>query len=450
MHTEAVDPIEEKTEGQEKLAGDPRWQLVQRIVGSRTMRRATHLQKILLFVAEASLLQPDCTIREQDIAQRVLRRKDDFDPAYDTIVRVQMGHLRQKLKSYFESEGVLEPLQLNLPRGSYRTIFQEAASVQKIVTEEEPMQFVADPLLVEQSPMEVQPASDHPMQGPWLWFSVAVILLAGVPALWLWWRSHRTSPTGESSIAVRMFPYLAKGGGKVAVVLPDTSLLLIQRTLDTEISVETYTQTTSRTELAQQAKEQQLGQFMAFLGRTRTTTLDEASVGMDFMQALTRSSMQGELRYTRDLHIRDFGQGSYILIGNQRSDPWVSLFMGKSNFQYTRVAGHTYVFHNVSPATGELLAYAPVESSTESTNYADVTLTPNFTDSGYVLTIVGSDVPANEAAARFLMGDELPQELQSILKKGNLRSFELLLRGHHLHGESNDKLAMVAYRVTNR
>lgn len=48
------------------------------------------------------------------------------------------------------------------------------------------------------------------------------------------------------------------------------------------------------------------------------------------------------------------------------------------------------------------------------------------------------------------MGDELPQELQAILKKKNLRSFELLLRGHHLHGESNDKLSIVAYRVTNR
>jgi hypothetical protein len=449
MHMEAVDTIEEKTEGQPHLEKDARWQLVQRIVGSRTMRRATHLQRILLFVAKASLLQPDCIVREQDIALRVLGRKDDFDPAYDTIVRVQIGHLRLKLKSYFENEGASEPLHLTLPRGSYRTIFEEAAAGQKTEAEEPPTRSVAEPLVTEQSPLVAPPASHYPMRTPRFWVAIAVILLCATAISLLWWRSHRTA-SSDSSITARMFPYLAKGGGKVAVVLPDTSLLLIQRTLDTEISVETYTQTTSRTELAQQAKEQQLGRFMAYLGRTRTTTLDEASVGMDFLQALTRSGMQGELRYTRDLHIRDFGQGSYILIGNQRSDPWVSLFMGKSNFQYRRAEGRSYVFHNVNPANGELLDYAPVESEAESINYADVTLTPNFTDSGYVLTIVGSDVPANEAAARFLMGDELPQELQSILKNRNLRSFELLLRGHHLHGESNDKLAIVAYRVTNR
>ena len=449
MPMEAVNTIEEKKGEQPHLEEDARWQLVQRIVGSRTMRRATHLQRILLFVAEASLLQPDGIIREQDIALRVLGRKDDFDPAYDTIVRVQIGHLRQKLKSYFDNEGASEPLHLTLPRGSYRTIFEEAAAVQRAGAEEPPTRSVAEPPVTEQSPLVAPPASRYPMRTPRFWVAIAVILLCAMAISLLWWRSHRTT-SSDSSITARMFPYLAKGGGKVAVVLPDTSLLLIQRTLDTEISVETYTQTTSRTELAQQAKEEQLGRFMAYLGRTRTTTLDEASVGMDFLQALTRSGMQGELRYTRDLHIRDFGQGSYILIGNQRSDPWVSLFMGKSNFQYRRAEGRSYVFHNVNPVNGEQMDYAPVESTAESTNYADVTLTPNLTDSGYVLTIVGSDVPANEAAARFLMGDELPQELQSILRNGNLRSFELLLRGHHLHGESNDKLVIVAYRATNR
>lgn len=446
MQTETID-IEE--EAGRRLADDGRWQLVQRIVRSRTMRRATHLQKILLFVTETSLLDPDCVIREQDIAQRVLGRKDDFDPAYDTIVRVQMGHLRQKLQSYFEDDGASESLRLTLPRGSYRTVFEEAVAA-PVTGEEASLSSSVTLPPAESALAEVSPANPERHSVSWRWAIVVALVLCFVAASFFWWRSRRSIAAVDSSIVVRMFPYLAKGG-KVSVVLPDTSLLLIQKTFYTEIPVETYTQSTSRTDLALQAGDDQFRQLLTLLGRVRTTTLDEASVGTDFLQALTRSGLQGELRYARDLRIRDFGQGSYILIGNQRSDPWVSLFAGRSNFQYTgKPAGQKYAFHNVNPAKGELADYAPVEGEVESTNYADVTLTPNFTDSGYVLTIVGSDVPANEAAARFLMGDELPEELQVILKKQNLRSFELLLRGHHLHGESNDKLAIVAYRVTNR
>ncbi|WP_083344073.1 hypothetical protein [Terriglobus roseus] len=447
MQTEATG-IEE--EAARHLVDDARWQLVQRIVRSRTMRRAAHLQKILLFVTETSLVDPHCVIREQDIAQRVLGRKDDFDPAYDTIVRVQMGHLRQKLQSYFDDEGVSEPLRLTLPRGSYRTIFEETLSVPVAKQEEVQVAPSSAPPLAESALAEVPPTNAERHRFSWRWATVVALVLYVVVASLFWWRSRRAITTTDSSIVGRMFPYLAKGS-KVSVVLPDTSLLLIQKTFYTEIPVETYTQSTSRTDLALQAKDEQFRQLLTLLGRVRTTTLDEASVGTDFLQALTRAGLQAELRYPRDLRIRDFGQGSYILIGNQRSDPWVSLFASRSNFQYTgRPVGKSYVFHNVSPVKGEQEDYAPIEGEVESTNYADVTLTPNFTDSGYVLTIVGSDVPANEAAARFLMGDELPQELQVILKKQSLRSFELLLRGHHLHGESNDKLAIVAYRVTNR
>ncbi|HEY9137568.1 MAG TPA: helix-turn-helix domain-containing protein [Terriglobus sp.] len=441
MQTEAADSIEEDIDT--PLEDDARWQLVQRIVRSRTMQRASHLKKILLFVAESSLLHPDMLIREQDIAQRVLGRKDDFDPAYDTIVRVQIGHLRQKLQGYFENEGASEPLRLTLPRGSYRTVFEEA--VQAPSATEEPVPIATESVLIDPSS---SPAESKRL--PWRWVGFAAILLCAIAASLFWWRSHRVAATEASSIANRMFPYLAKGG-KVSVVLPDTSLLLIQKTFYTDIPVEVYSQSGNRSAFNSQAEDQKFNQLLSLLGRVRTTTLDEASVGTDFLQALTRSGMQAELRYARDLHIRDFGQGSYILIGNQRSDPWVSLFAGRSNFQYTgKPAGHSYAFHNVNPLKGEQAEYAPVEGDVESTNYADVTLTPNLTDSGYVLTIVGSDVPANEAAARFLMGDELPPDLQAILKKGALRSFELLLRGHHLHGESNDKLAIVAYRVTNR
>ena len=423
------------------LVDDPRWHLVQRVVGSSGLRRASHLKKILLFVAERSLLYPDEVIHEGDIAQGVLGRREDFDPAYDTIVRVQIGHLRGKLQAYFEGEGAAEPLRLTLPRGSYRTVFHAVPQAPE----------AQEPSLI--APVALPPLVGVPAEPRrTLWPRLAAALLLCLAAAGLFWKTRHSTQLNGDSTAQKMFPFLAKGGGKVAIVLPDTSLLLMQKTLNTEIPLETYTQTGSREQLALQADDSSLSKMLQFLGRTRTTTVDEASVGMDFMQALTHAGMAGEVRYARDLHIRDFGQGSYILIGNQRSDPWVTLFAGRDNFQYIsgQPPGQHYSFHNLHPRPGEQAEYAPVEGRQESVNYADITLTPNLTDSGYVLMIIGSDVPANEAAARFLMGNDLPPELERILRSGSFRSLEILLRGHHLHGESNDKLDLVASRVTNR
>jgi hypothetical protein len=439
MPMQAVDPNAEEA-AHHPLADDPRWQLVQRIAQSNAMRRATHLKRILIFVAETSLLHPDRPIHEQDIAHDVLGRRDDFDPAYDTIVRVQIRHLRNKLQVYFESEGAAEPLRMSLPRGSYRIIFEATSISTPPILDEE----TALPAAAITQPVE------SPARARWPWIAACALLCVTVAGAFFS-KYRRFAPAEGTSTAQKMFPYLARGGGKVAVVLPDTSLLLLQKTLNTEIPLETYTQTSSRDQLALQADDARLSSTLSLLGRVRTTTLDEASVGVDFMQALTRAGMPGELRYARDLHIRDLGQGSYILIGNQRSDPWVTLFAGRDNFQYTgQPVGQRYTFHNLHPAPGEQAEYAPVESQVESVNYADITLTPNLTDSGYVLMIIGSDVPANEAAARFLMGNDLPPDLERILQHGSLRSLEILLRGHHLHGESNDKLAIVAYRITNR
>lgn len=77
-------------------------------------------------------------------------------------------------------------------------------------------------------------------------------------------------------------------------------------------------------------------------------------------------------------------------------------------------------------------------------------LTPNLTDSGYVLLIIGSDVPGNEAAVRFLLCGEIPLQLQTQLRQPHLKSLEILLRGHHLHGASNDMIEIVAFRTHQR
>jgi hypothetical protein len=452
MQINTADTLEHEKVERAQLADDPRWQLLQRIVQSRTMRRATQLQRILAFVTESELLNPGHLIREQDVAQKVLGRKDDFDPAYDTIVRVQAGHLRHKLRDYFAGEGAEEPLRLTIPKGSYVPIFEPATTPAQADSAD--VSSIPEDAGVSAVPADTPANADLALnvrpRRKWFWVGLSLAFICFV-VLFASWKSRRTPSANESFTSSKLSSFMARHGGKVAIVLPDTSLLLIQKILDLEIPLETYAQTSYPQSLSLQTKDPRLQKALYLLGIVRTTTLDEAQVGVDFIQMFNRDGLQGEIRYARDLHIRDLGEGNYILIGNQRSDPWVTLFTGRCNFRFVgNPPGKNYLFQNVHPSPGEPAQYVPIDSPQEITNYVDITLTPNLTDSGYVLLIIGSDVPANEAAARFLMGGDLPDFIKSRLQQQNLRTLEILLRGHHFHTQSNDKLTIVAYRVTMR
>ena len=52
------------------------------------------------------------------------RRKPDFDPKTDPIVRVQVYRLRQKLKEYYELEGAQESILVEIPKGHYLPKFE--------------------------------------------------------------------------------------------------------------------------------------------------------------------------------------------------------------------------------------------------------------------------------------------------------------------------------------
>ena len=72
---------------------------VERILKSETFRTAATLQHIFHFLAERALQAGKEEIKEYTIGLELLGRKDDFDPKTDTIVRVQMHRLRQRLST---------------------------------------------------------------------------------------------------------------------------------------------------------------------------------------------------------------------------------------------------------------------------------------------------------------------------------------------------------------
>ena len=102
---------------------------VQRILKSATFRNSATLQQLLQFLT-AKVFEGGRTeaLKEYTIGVEAFGRSDDFDPKTDTIVRVQIHRLRQKLAEYYDADGSSDPILIEIPKGHYLPSF-EAASI---------------------------------------------------------------------------------------------------------------------------------------------------------------------------------------------------------------------------------------------------------------------------------------------------------------------------------
>ena len=89
------------------------------LVSSHALRHSESLCKLLRYLAKHALEQPGVSLKEYQIATEVFGRRPDFDPQTDSTIRVQAGRLRAKLSEYYGTEGVEDPILVELPKGTY-------------------------------------------------------------------------------------------------------------------------------------------------------------------------------------------------------------------------------------------------------------------------------------------------------------------------------------------
>src|SRR5579863_3488251 len=94
------------------------WALLERIVASPQLRRATRLREFLQYVGQRSIKEGLEQIHEQEIGANVFGRPPDYDTSLDNIVRVNASELRKRIEDYFATDGAAETLVMEIPRGS--------------------------------------------------------------------------------------------------------------------------------------------------------------------------------------------------------------------------------------------------------------------------------------------------------------------------------------------
>ena len=467
---------------------DERWLLVQRIVRSKPFIKAAQLREILIYVTHRVLLDEGIAIPEHEIACKVLGRREGFNPNDDNIVRVQAGHLRKKLDQYFATEGREESYVLVIPKGAYVPHFVPRQNIEvldntaycfdqnpsepqstfitaALITSRAEREPTSIPFRTHPNPDNEPPAFgllDKPFTGlrwnlkpllkvQWYWLLVAFSLGLGIMICF-----YRLTSTSSYIAATRGLPRNAivqrifAPGSSLSIVTTDSSLVLLQNTAHTDISISDYVG--GQYPLNVLAYSSNAAQRVALENASagRYTSLGDLTIAWQCQELAQQSGTSATLRYARYMSVRDFEKGNFILIGSRRGNPWTSLFEPQLNFALEEDK-ETHLFHfvNKDPKSGEQKIYSnQQEPHGDYLSYVDIALVPNLTKTGYVLLLNGSVMDSNEAAAHLIFeGDLSAPLLYSVNNQvaGKTQNVEIFLRVHSLQGAPS-KFDVIATR----
>jgi hypothetical protein len=116
---------------------------VERIAQSRIFRTSEVLRHLFAYLADQSLAGRADSLKEYTIGLDALGKPATFDPRQESVVRMHTARLRQKLAEYYRTEGVDDPIIVDLPKGGFKVTFEPR------------QQLVQPPIVVETPVIEV-------------------------------------------------------------------------------------------------------------------------------------------------------------------------------------------------------------------------------------------------------------------------------------------------------
>ncbi len=424
------------------LAAEPRWQLAQRIVASRSFAKSGFLSGFLLYVCEREITGKTGEISEHQIGVHVFGRRPGYSPGEDNIVRNYARQLRQRLDQYFLDEGRDEELRVSIPRGKYVPVYScnRFQNRPRLVEPEHErndsaaLQSIAAPAV-----------SARPSPSP-----LGLVLYLGLSILFgiltiAWMATHR----GSSQPADPSHPLWAQLFDKnrqTLIVPSDDGIVMIQNLTGHLVPLSEYI---NRDYLSLKSPYNIDPQNMRDLDAQRYTNETDLNAVLRFSRLPQASAGRLTVRYARDLHMEDLKDANAILLGSSFSNPWVELFQKTLNFEFQyQPRPNSSQIVNRHPQAGEPPVYANDASGPSHRTYAVVALVPNLNDTGWVLLLEGLTMAGTQAAVdtvfdRGVMGPILGNFRDT---SGSLNSFEILIETRSF-GSDSPQANILATRI---
>lgn len=97
---------------------------VDRLLQSKTFETSEAHRRLLHYLSEETLAGRADRLKEYTVGLEAFGKPATYDPRQDSIVRLQVGRLRQKLLAYYEAEGAEDPVYICVPKGGYKLSFE--------------------------------------------------------------------------------------------------------------------------------------------------------------------------------------------------------------------------------------------------------------------------------------------------------------------------------------
>ncbi len=380
---------------------------VEKVAASTVLHGSESLCKLLRYLAHHAIERPGTPVKEYQIATEEFGRPPDFDPAVDSMVRVQAGRLRAKLLEYYAGEGTADSVRIELPKGTYTLAFHKRDSASKSDRHPHP-----------------SPELSHPVneQVPRAWLlSVVVLSLLLAGSLLALFLTRKTTPTtfaGDvkpTPAAFQTFwkPFLT-GHEEPWVVFsnaafvgrPETGMRYFNSTRDPKNVIwDHYTG---------------VGEVIA------VHSLDQVFGLLRRNLRVKRGSL---------FSLDDAQNTDLIFVGSPSENLNLLEIPGTREFVFQRVTegprkGDLAVF-NVRPQPGEQKFYLASPSNALLTeDYALLAFIPGLNPSRSVMIIAGTTTFGTQGAVEYACREKSVQELLlrlSVSDTGELKPFEALL-----------------------
>ena len=97
---------------------------IQRILQSKAFRTSEIHRTLLSYLADKSVSGTADGLKEYTVGLDVFAKPDSYDPRQESTVRMHVARLRQKLGEYYRTEGLEDPILVDLPKGGFKLTFE--------------------------------------------------------------------------------------------------------------------------------------------------------------------------------------------------------------------------------------------------------------------------------------------------------------------------------------
>jgi hypothetical protein len=416
---------------------------VNRISRSAAFEHSQTLRRLLEYLAAKSIEAPGEHIKEYTIGVESLERRPSFDPKEDTLVRVQTHRLREKLREYYETEGIDDPILVTIPKGCYLPAFNASRSSLPPALQSAPLPPDAlggkdAPAAALGSTLALHQESRRRFNGIGLvGAGIALLAVLCVLAGWSLGRRsnpegwfHRSSPTALAKAdAVQTF-WAAILGNDSAPVIVFTDYLYL---LDNSNDLFPYPQgavdnrgapvdpNLARRYASNPSLVAKAGNVYYESGFTGTGDLKGAAA---LERLCTRMGVTPTVKSIRDLTTEDLKGHNIIVLGSTLQHVAAEQLVPHGDFVFGKsTEGHegwgTEIV-NLRPEPTEAAVYKTERDPNTHVLRADyglISIQPGIVPGRYIVTLAGSDTTGTEGAALFATSKS---GIEAVLSGSNL------------------------------